>query len=207
MMALPPCHLMMQFGVIGDVLDMSVYIRSNDLGLGAPFNLAQYGMLLQLMAQITGYVPGTLHYFAFDAHVYENHVEALHEQLSRDPMPLPQLVIDDRIKTLDDIEQIRTAEDIAQAFSLRGYNPHPAIKMEMAVMNYCEKRGRRWVCTANSLRSSRSATTSPNPQTNSGAPAPTRWPGATACSHAPTRFAGYPRTAGRGLTHDRALRP
>jgi thymidylate synthase len=133
LMSLPPCHMMMQFGAIGDMLDMSVYIRSNDLGLGAPFNLAQYGMLLQLMAQITGHVPGTLHYFAFDAHVYENHIEALEEQLNRLPLLPPQLIIDDRIKTLDDIGDLRTAEDIAQAFSLQGYSPHPAIKMEMAV--------------------------------------------------------------------------
>ena len=135
-MALPPCHLFYQFGltnVAGDstasALDLFVYIRSNDMGLGMPFNIAGYAWLLSVMSQITNKVPGTLHYFAWNYHIYVNHIEALVEQLEREPRKLPELSIDPMIRTLKDMDTWVTTD----AFNVTGYDPHPAIKMKMAV--------------------------------------------------------------------------
>lgn len=119
-MALPPCHTLFQFFVDGDRLSLQLYQRSADLFLGVPFNIASYSLLLMMVAQVTGYEPGEFIHTLGDAHIYNNHVDQVTEQLSRDPRPLPQMkltpVIDDLFKfTYDD-------------FTLEGYDPHPAIK-------------------------------------------------------------------------------
>lgn len=132
-MALPPCHVMYQFGLReqGSTLDLALYVRSNDIGLGMPFNVAQYAWLLHLMSVITGHKPGRLLYFAFNYHIYVNHVEALQEQLKREPKKPPQLVIHPRCSNLKFLEE--TPLPIEQWSWVENYEPWPAIKMEMAV--------------------------------------------------------------------------
>lgn len=136
--ALPACHLLYQFipNTITKEISLCLYIRSNDVGLGTPFNLAEGAALLHLIGRLTGYQPRWLTYFIGDAHIYENHVEMLKEQLTREPLPPPRLVISDRVpeyaatgKYQPEWLELITPED----FSLFEYNHHPAIKAPMAV--------------------------------------------------------------------------
>lgn len=133
LMCLLPCHVMYQFGLReqGSTLDLALYVRSNDIGLGMPFNVAQYAWLLHLMSVITGHKPGRLLYFAFNYHIYVNHVEALQEQLKREPKKPPQLVIHPRCSNLKFLEE--TPLPIEQWSWVENYEPWPAIKMEMAI--------------------------------------------------------------------------
>lgn len=98
-MALPPCHLLYQFlpNPAKREISLCLYIRSNDVGLGTPFNLTEGAALLHLVGRLTGYAPRWFSYFIGDAHIYENHVEMLREQLRREPFPPPTLVLSDRI--------------------------------------------------------------------------------------------------------------
>ncbi len=137
-MALPPCHLLYQFLVNkakGEV-SLCLYVRSNDLGLGAPFNMAEGAALLHLVGRLTGYSPRWFTYFIGDAHIYENHLEMLREQLKREPLPAPKLVISDRIpefaKTgVYEPEWLEKAEP--SDFALEGYAHHPPLTAPMAV--------------------------------------------------------------------------
>lgn len=129
-MALPPCHLMYQFGLRGETLDLFVYIRSNDMGLGMPFNIAGYAWKLHMMAKIANKQPGTLHYFAWNYHIYANHIEQLTLQLEREPRPLPTIVVNPDAGTLHHVDNW---EDPATLAWIADYDPHPSIKMEMAV--------------------------------------------------------------------------
>ena len=124
-MALPPCHTFFQFSVTNHQLSCQLYIRSNDLFLGAPFNIAQYALLTHLVAHQTGFEPGDLVYTIGDAHIYLNHLDQVDEQLKRDPYPLPKLHISERIATLFDYAY--------SDFTLEGYKYHPAIKAPIAV--------------------------------------------------------------------------
>lgn len=124
--ALPPCHVLYQFYVDGDDLSCSMYQRSGDIGLGVPFNIASASLMTHVFAKLTGKRPKELVHTIGDAHIYENHLEALLPQLERVPYPFPVLRIEDR-------EQ-KTVEDFVSGdFKLEGYQCHPAIKMEMAV--------------------------------------------------------------------------
>ncbi|MFM2119795.1 MAG: hypothetical protein RL722_1263, partial [Pseudomonadota bacterium] len=98
-MALPPCHLLYQFlpNPAQKEISLALYIRSNDLGLGAPFNLTEGAALLHLVGRLTGYTPRWFSYFIGDAHIYENHLPMLKEQLRREPYRPPILQIADRI--------------------------------------------------------------------------------------------------------------
>ena len=136
-MALPPCHLLFQFyvapppeGALGngaarDRLSCQLYIRSNDLFLGAPFNIAEYALLVHLVAQQTDLDVGELVYTIGDAHVYLNHLDAVREQLTRTPYPLPRLRLRRRPPSIFDYRY----ED----FELVDYRYHPAIKAPVAV--------------------------------------------------------------------------
>jgi len=124
-MALPPCHCLVQFYVANGELSCQLYQRSADMGLGVPFNIASYALLTYMIAHVTGLKPGEFVHSLGDAHVYSNHVEALEEQLKREPRPFPTLTIKRKVENIDDF----TMED----FELEGYKPHPKIQMAMAV--------------------------------------------------------------------------
>ncbi len=124
-MALPPCHMFFQFYVAERRLSCSLYVRSNDLFLGAPFNIGQYALLTHMIAQQCDLEAGELIYTVGDAHIYLNHLDQVDEQLNRTPYPLPKLRIKRKPPTLFDYE----FED----FELVGYRHHPTIKAPIAV--------------------------------------------------------------------------
>jgi dihydrofolate reductase/thymidylate synthase len=124
-MALPPCHVLCQFYVYDNELSCLMYQRSADCGLGVPFNIASYCLLTCIIAHVCGLKPGEFIHSLGDTHVYQNHVEALQEQLKREPRPFPTLHINP--------ERMKIEDFCFEDFILHGYDPHPAIKMEMAV--------------------------------------------------------------------------
>ena len=124
-MELPPCHMFFQFYVAEDRLSCQIYVRSNDLFLGAPFNIAQYALLTHMIAQQTDLEVGELVYTIGDAHAYLNHLEAIKEQLTREPMPLPQLEI---LRRPSSIFKYRFSD-----FKLHNYQHHPTIRAPIAV--------------------------------------------------------------------------
>lgn len=137
-MALPPCHLLYQFLVNQSKREISLclYIRSNDVGLGTPFNLSEAAALLHLVGRLTGYTPRWFTYFIGDAHIYEDHVDMLREQLQRTPYPSPKLVLSDRIPDYavtgkyepEWLEKVEPSD-----FSLQGYQHHAHLTAPMAV--------------------------------------------------------------------------
>ena len=124
-MALPPCHMTFQFYVAEGRLSCHLYVRSNDLFLGAPFNIAQYALLTHMMAEQTDLDVGELVYTIGDAHIYLNHVEQVREQLSRTPFPRPTLRFKRKPPSLFDYRY--------DDFELLDYHHHPAIKAPVAV--------------------------------------------------------------------------
>jgi thymidylate synthase len=131
-MALPPCHVMFQFYVRdGKFLDCQLYQRSGDMFLGVPFNIASYALLTHLIAAITGLKPGRFIHVIGDAHIYNNHVVQVEEQLSREDRPLPTLEIS--TSHADPTYFSDPAKFTADQITLIGYNPHPALKGAVAV--------------------------------------------------------------------------
>jgi thymidylate synthase len=125
-MALPPCHLMSQFYVGNDgKLSCQMYQRSADMFLGVPFNIASYALFTHMIAQVCNLSVGELVIVLGDAHIYENHVEQVKEQLKRKPLPAPTIILNPKI---DVITQF-TMQDI----ELGGYESHDAITAPMAV--------------------------------------------------------------------------
>jgi dihydrofolate reductase / thymidylate synthase len=126
-MALPPCHVMCQFYVTNNKLSCQLYQRSGDVGLGVPFNIASYALLLKMIAHITNLESYEFVYTLGDAHIYLNHIEALKEQIVRIPkeFPILEIINSEKIKNIDDF----TLDD----FTITGYNPYKSIQMKMAV--------------------------------------------------------------------------
>ncbi len=124
-MALPPCHVLFQFYVADGRLSCQLYQRSADIFLGVPFNIASYALLTLMMAQVTGYKPGEFVHTFGDAHIYLNHVDQVRLQLTREPRPLPMMMINPEVR---DIFSFKYDD-----FTLTGYDPHPAIKGEISV--------------------------------------------------------------------------
>ena len=137
-MALPPCHLLMQYSLTNQktTLDLTVYQRSWDLFLGAPFNLAQYGFLLHLVAQITNKSPGTLHYMATNTHIYSNHTDQAEILLARAPqIEKPYIELNPDVHSLQDVQNLTESNNwhIDNLITVHNYDPHPAIPAPMAV--------------------------------------------------------------------------
>lgn len=124
-MALPPCHLLAQFYVANGRLSCQLYQRSADLFLGVPFNIASYALLTYLLAHSCGLKPGEFIHTLGDVHIYLNHLSAIHEQLTRTPRHLPELVIDADPKPVTEYDY--------DDFHLEGYDPWPTIKAQVAV--------------------------------------------------------------------------
>jgi len=124
-MALPPCHILFQFYVADGKLSLQLYQRSADIFLGVPFNIASYALLLKMMAQVTGLKEGEFIHTLGDAHIYNNHLEQVQLQLTREPRPLPQMKLNPAVKNLFDFRY----ED----FELVNYDPHPHIAGVVAV--------------------------------------------------------------------------
>ncbi len=124
-MKLPPCHAMFQFYVADGRLSLQLYQRSADCFLGVPFNIASYALLLQMMAQVTGLRAGDFVHTLGDAHLYLNHLDQARLQLSREPRPLPKMVINPAVDNLFDFKY--------DDFTLEGYDPHPHIKADVSV--------------------------------------------------------------------------
>lgn len=124
-MALPPCHAFFQFYVANGRLSCQLYQRSADIFLGVPFNIASYALLTLMVAQVCNLEPGDFVHTFGDLHLYNNHLEQAHLQLSRTPRSLPRMKLNPEVRELLDFKY----ED----FLLEGYDPHPPIKGEVAV--------------------------------------------------------------------------
>ncbi len=123
--ALPPCHAFFQFYVADGRISCQLYQRSADIFLGVPFNIASYALFTLMVAQVCGYQPGEFIHTFGDAHIYNNHMDQIKLQLSRDPRPLPKMILNPAVKEIDDFK--------FNDFTLIDYDPHPHIKGAVAI--------------------------------------------------------------------------
>jgi thymidylate synthase len=126
-MALPPCHTMFQFYVQDGKLSCQLYQRSADLPLGTPFNIASYALLTHIIAQLCDLQVGEFVYTLGDAHIYHNQIPSIEEQLTRSPMPLPNILMPE----FNTLEQVLLTQ--VQDYVLENYQCHPALKIPFAV--------------------------------------------------------------------------
>jgi thymidylate synthase/dihydrofolate reductase len=122
-MALPPCHVMVQFNIDDKFIDCQLYQRSGDMFLGVPFNISSYAFLLCIIGHITGYFPRKLVHILGDSHIYEEHIEAVKQQLSRVPENFPKINISNELKDIDNIKE--------EFFNIENYYPQSSIKAPM----------------------------------------------------------------------------
>lgn len=124
-MALPPCHAMFQFYVADGKLSCQLYQRSADTFLGVPFNIASYALLTLMVAQVCGLRPGEFIHSFGDVHLYNDHIEQARLQLTREPRPLPKMILDPNVTDLFAFRY--------EHFTLQEYDPHPHIKATVSV--------------------------------------------------------------------------
>ena len=124
-MALPPCHALFQFYVVEAKLSCQLYMRSADVFLGVPFNIASYALLTMMVAQVCDLQPDEFVLTLGDVHLYSNHIDQAREQLTREPRPLPCMRINPGVRSIFNFEY----EDL----TLEAYDPHPHIKAPIAV--------------------------------------------------------------------------
>jgi len=122
-MALPPCHVLAQFNVIGNELSCSLYQRSGDVGLGVPFNIASYSLLTHILAKHCDLIPKEFVYYLGNCHIYDDHIEELKTQVERKPLDFPKITIKNKYENIEEY----SLKDI----DLENYNSHTSIKMEM----------------------------------------------------------------------------
>lgn len=125
-MALPPCHLLCQFNVVNDKLSCCLYQRSGDVGLGIPFNIASYSFLTHAIAHLTGLQAHEFIHFVSNAHIYDDHYEALNEQIKREPYKFPTLKFSDTVDTVKTIDDFKV-----EHFIIEDYKYHKKIIMKM----------------------------------------------------------------------------
>jgi len=125
LMALPPCHCLFHFWVGEGRLSCQLYQRSADIFLGVPFNIASYALITHMMAHVTGLRPGEFVHTFGDAHLYLNHLDQADEQLKREPLPLPRLMLKREVDSIDAFDY----ED----FDIVNYQAHPHIKAPVAI--------------------------------------------------------------------------
>jgi len=121
----PICHAMYQISMKDGKLNLQMYQRSSDMFLGVPFNIGSYALLTILIARVTGYKPGEFIHTFGDAHIYKNHIDLVKEQLRRKPRPFPKVVLDRKIKDIDDFKP--------ELVTLVNYNPYPPLKAELTI--------------------------------------------------------------------------
>jgi thymidylate synthase len=123
-MALPPCHVLCQFNVVnGNQLSCCLYQRSGDVGLGVPFNIASYAMLTRIIASVCDLEASEFIYFLSNAHIYDDHIDSLKEQIEREPFTFPKLNIKEKIIDVDNIS--------IENFEVKDYSYHSKIAMKM----------------------------------------------------------------------------
>src|SRR3990170_5195536 len=135
-MVIAPCHTFYHVNIAADKLSLQLYQRSADMFLGVPFNIASYALLSIILAQITGYEPGEFIHTFGDVHIYENHVEQVKEQLSREPKPFPTVTLDSSVKSLDDFKP--------EHVTLENYETHPVLRGDLTVAGgfFDKKKGK-----------------------------------------------------------------
>jgi thymidylate synthase len=124
-MALAPCHALFQFYVANGKLSCQLYQRSADVFLGVPFNIASYALLTMMVAQVCNLAPGDFVHTFGDVHLYSNHLDQAREQLTRDPRPLPAVILNPSVTSIFDFQ--------FSDFALQNYDAHPSIKAPIAV--------------------------------------------------------------------------
>ena len=130
----PLCHILFHFNVANGKLSCQLYQRSADMFLGVPFNIASYAALTMIMAKITGYEPGEFVHTFGDAHIYENHIEQVKEQITREPKPFPRLIIKDEAQSLETFKP--------EHVSIQGYEHHPPLKGGLTVAGGFDEKDR-----------------------------------------------------------------
>lgn len=124
-MNLPPCHAFFQFYIADGKLSLQLYQRSADCFLGVPFNIASYALLTMMMAQVCNLKPGEFIHTTGDTHIYRDHFDQVKLQLTREPKPLPKMILNSEVKDIFDFDY--------DDFHLEGYDPYPAIKATVSV--------------------------------------------------------------------------
>ncbi len=134
-LSFPLCHILFHFNVSGNKLSCQLYQRSADTFLGVPFNIASYAALTHIIAKICGYEPGEFVHTFGDVHIYEDHVEQVKEQLTREPKPFPRIVISDEATSLDNFRP--------EHVTIEDYYSHPPLRAKMTVAGGFDEKDRK----------------------------------------------------------------